>query len=207
MPKLWATTIETHRQEVRAAVVQATAELIAEHGLRGVNMSAIANNAGIGRATLYKYFPDVDAILAAWHEEQVTGHIGRLRAISEQPGTAHDRLRRVLSTYAEIRQLSSRHSGSTDLLASLHGSEGVHEQLDRLRRVVEELVSQAAQVGDVRDDVPAKELATFTLAAVSGAALAASKAAAGRLVDVTLDALRPLGAEAAGPSTRTVSHS
>ena len=38
-------------------------------------MSQIAEQTGIGRATLYKYFPDVEAILLAWHERQVTGHL------------------------------------------------------------------------------------------------------------------------------------
>lgn len=33
-----------------------------------MTMSRIAEEIGIGRATLYKYFPDVEAILLAWHE-------------------------------------------------------------------------------------------------------------------------------------------
>jgi AcrR family transcriptional regulator len=37
-------------------------------------MSQIAAETGIGRATLYKYFPDVEAILVAWHERQVAEH-------------------------------------------------------------------------------------------------------------------------------------
>ena len=63
MPKLWSGTLETHRREVRTAVIAATAALVADHGLRGVTMSRIASEAGIGRATLYKYFPDVETIL------------------------------------------------------------------------------------------------------------------------------------------------
>ncbi len=191
VPKLWASTIETHRQEVRSAVVEATAKLIADHGFKSVTMSAIAHDAGIGRATLYKYFPDVDEILAAWHEEQVADHVERLRAIGEQPGRAVERLRRVLSAYAEIRQRSARHAGDSDLVASLHGSSGMPEQIGRLRPVVEELIGQAADVGDVRRDVPASELAVFALAALVGTALVPGRAAAERLVTITLDAMSP----------------
>ncbi len=50
------------------AALDATAALVAERGLRSVTMSQIAAQSGIGRATLYKYFPDVEAILLAWHE-------------------------------------------------------------------------------------------------------------------------------------------
>jgi len=72
VPKLWNETIEAHRRTVRLAVLETTAALVAEHGLRSVTMSQIAEDTGIGRATLYKYFPDVEAILLAWHERQIT---------------------------------------------------------------------------------------------------------------------------------------
>jgi AcrR family transcriptional regulator len=47
----------------RKAILDTTAALVAEGGLLSVTMSRIAEEAGIGRATLYKYFPDVEAIL------------------------------------------------------------------------------------------------------------------------------------------------
>jgi len=78
VPKLWTETIETHRREVREAILDTTAALVAEHGLLGVTMSQIAEETGIGRATLYKYFPDVEAILLAWHDRQITGHLAQL---------------------------------------------------------------------------------------------------------------------------------
>jgi AcrR family transcriptional regulator len=75
VPKLWSETIEAHRREVRDATLDTTAALVAEHGLRSVTMSRIAAETGIGRATLYKYFSGVEAILVAWHERQITGHL------------------------------------------------------------------------------------------------------------------------------------
>jgi len=71
VPKLWNETIEEHRREVREAILDTTVALVAEHGLLSVTMSQIAEETGIGRATLYKYFPDVEAILLAWHERQI----------------------------------------------------------------------------------------------------------------------------------------
>jgi AcrR family transcriptional regulator len=49
-------------------------------------MSQIAAEAsGIGRATLYKYFPDVESILRAWHERQVGAHLHQLHAARKRP--------------------------------------------------------------------------------------------------------------------------
>jgi AcrR family transcriptional regulator len=97
--KLWNETIEAHRREVRDAILDAAAALVAEHGLLSVTMSQIAEKTGIGRATLYKYFPDVEAILLAWHERQVTAHLDHLTALRNQSGDAAERLEAVLEAY------------------------------------------------------------------------------------------------------------
>src|SRR6266705_2400829 len=86
VPKLWNETIESHRREVREAILDTTAALVFERGLRAVTMSQIAEQTGIGRATLYKYFPDVDTILVAWHERLVNAHLEQLVQLRQQPG-------------------------------------------------------------------------------------------------------------------------
>src|SRR3990172_8477120 len=116
VPKLWTDTIETHRREVHAAILETTAELVAEHGLAAVTMSQIAEKTGIGRATLYKYFPDVEAILVAWHERQITGHLEHLAEVRDQVGDAGERLEAVLEAYALISH--ERHN--IELAALLH---------------------------------------------------------------------------------------
>ena len=88
MPKLWTETIEEHRRAVHGATLDTTAALVAEHGLASVTMSRIAAETGIGRATLYKYFPDVEAILAAWHARHVARHMEHLAAVRDQAAAA-----------------------------------------------------------------------------------------------------------------------
>src|SRR5919106_3776880 len=102
MPKLRAETVETHRQEVREAIQDATVALVSEQGLRAVTMSQIAEETGIGRATLYKYFPDVETILRTWHEGQITRHLEQLREASDGVSDPFDRLSTTLNVYALI---------------------------------------------------------------------------------------------------------
>ena len=97
MPKLWTETIEEHRRAVHDATLDTTAALVREHGLAAVTMSQIAAAAGIGRATLYKYFPDIEAILMAWHERDVLAHLQELAALADRPGRPLERLGAVLS--------------------------------------------------------------------------------------------------------------
>ena len=187
VPKLWNDTIEAHRRAVRDATVDATAALVAKHGLRSVTMSQIAEETGIGRATLYKYFSDVEAILVAWHERQISGHLEHLASLRDEARTASERLEAVLEAYALIRH---DHPDS-ELAAFLHQGEHVEKAQDHLRRFVRSLVSEAAETGAVRDDVAPDELANYCLHALTAASSLPSKAAVRRLVAVTLAGLRP----------------
>ncbi|HEX5849087.1 MAG TPA: helix-turn-helix domain-containing protein [Rubrobacter sp.] len=63
---------------MREAILDTTGALVAEHGLLSATMSRVAEETGIGRVALYKYFPDVESILLAWHERDVGGHLERL---------------------------------------------------------------------------------------------------------------------------------
>lgn len=189
MPKVWTDTIEAHRRAVREATLDAAAALVAEGGLRAVTMSQIAEKTGIGRATLYKYFPDVDAILVAWHQRQVTSHLERLVAVGNQAGNVQLRLEAVLVAYALI---SHEQHHEAELAAMLHRGEHVTRAHQRLRDFIRDLLAEGAAAGDLRGDVPAGELANYCLHALSGASSLPSKAAVRRLVAVTLTALQPL---------------
>src|SRR5262245_37432700 len=83
VPKLWDMRIEAHRRAVRAAARDTAASRIDRHGLRGVTMSQIAEETGIGRATLYKYFPDVESILREWHARRIDDHLANLGRIRD----------------------------------------------------------------------------------------------------------------------------
>ncbi|MGH2921706.1 MAG: TetR/AcrR family transcriptional regulator [Gaiellaceae bacterium] len=187
MPKLWNETVEAHRREVRDATLDTTAALVAKHGLRSVTMSQIAEETGIGRATLYKYFSGVEAILVAWHERQVTGHLEYLAEVRDQAGDAGQRLEAVLEAYALI---SYEHHG-TELAALLHRGEHVARAQHQLRDFIRDLLAEGAETGDLRDDVAPDELASYCLHALAAASSLPSEAAVRRLVTVTLAGLRP----------------
>jgi AcrR family transcriptional regulator len=190
VPKLWTQTIEAHRREVRDAILDTTAALVAQHGLLSVTMSQIAEDAGIGRATLYKYFPDVEAILFAWHERQITGHLEQLAEVRDQAGDPGERLEAVLESFALISHESHGHH-DTELAAFLHRDRQVARAEQQLHHMIRDLVVEGAEAGDLRDDIPPNELASYCLHALSAASALPNKAAVRRLVAVTLAGLRP----------------
>jgi AcrR family transcriptional regulator len=191
VPKLWNQTIEAHRREVREAILDTTAALVAEHGLLAVSMSRIAAETGIGRATLYKYFPDVEAILAAWHERQVGAHLAQLVEIRDRGGEPAQRLAAVLEAYALLSHVSRDHH-DRELVAVLH-RQGQHLEpaLRKVHELIRELLAEAVTAGDVRGDISPAELADYCLHALGAAGGLRSTAAVRRLVRVTMAGLRP----------------
>src|SRR5688572_23844762 len=116
VPRLWRETMDAHRRAVRDTALDTAAALVASHGLTSVTMSRIADETGIGRATLYKYFPDVESILRAWHEREVGAHFAHLIDVRDSAGDAGQRLRAVLAAYAGI----AHQHHATDLATVRH---------------------------------------------------------------------------------------
>lgn len=190
VPKLWSETIDAHRREVRETILDTTWELVTEHGLRPVTMSEIAEKSGIGRATLYKYFPDVETILRAWHTREITAHLEHLAQVRDQTSDPKLRLEAVLNAFVV---LSHRNHGyhDSDLVGFLHRDEHLADAHRQLHNMIRNLVAEGVSTGDLRDDVPPDELATYCLHALAAADGLTSKAALRRLVNVTLAGLRP----------------
>jgi AcrR family transcriptional regulator len=192
VPRLWKETIETHRRAVSEKVVDVAAALVEAKGLRSVTMSEIAERTGVGRATLYKYFPDVESILRAWHERQVAQHLEQLAAARDRVHEPAGRLRTVLATFATIAQESHGHS-DTELGALLHRDHAVSAAQARVVQLVAELIREGVATGSVRGDVPAEELASYCVHALSAGRDLRSEAGRERLIDVTLAGLKPEG--------------
>ena len=197
VPRLWNDTIDAHRRAVRDATLDAAAKLVAQRGLRSVTMSEIAETTGIGRATLYKYFPDVESILLAWHERQITGHLAQLVDTRDRVRDPADRLDAVLEAYALIHHELAAHHGrgghgrhGPELLALLHHAEHVGPAHEHLSTFMHDLLAEAAKAGVVRADIAAGELAAYCIQALGAASTLPSKAAVGRLVRVTVAGLR-----------------
>ena len=174
--------METHRQEVREAILDATGSLVQSRGLLAVTMSDIAQATGIGRATLYKYFPDVEMILSAWHQRHVEAHLAELERIQERTADPVTRLQAVLRRYADICRKRRRH-GDDELTAVLHRSTQLRKLQRQLLDLISTLVADAAGAGAVRQDVPAEELASYCVHALAAAGNS-STTAMDRLLDV-----------------------
>jgi AcrR family transcriptional regulator len=184
VPKLWNDTIESHRAQVREAICETTAALVAAHGLRAVTMSQIAVETGIGRATLYKYFSGVDAIMRAWHARKLETQLAELTDVGSGEGAPIHRLAAVLVGYGRSMAQVGRHD--RELTALLEPGEDIAAAHRQLRELLARVLDEGRAAGEVRDDVPVDELARYCVNALGAASEIDSAAALDRLVRVVL---------------------
>lgn len=189
MPKLWKDTVEEHRRDVRTAILEAAWALAQEHGVRGVTMGLVAEQAGISRATLYKYFRGVDDILVAAHAEHVQAHLAKLRSALDTADTPRQGLERLIEHYTEICFHRGR-DGAAGVAALVHtGAQQHHQHAHQLNRLVVDAIRAAQQAGDVRSDLAPKVLATYCLSAAEGAGALANASDARRLAGLIKQSL------------------
>ena len=62
-----------------AAILDATARILVERGYAATSTNAVAERAGVSVGSLYQYFPNKDALIAALH----TRHVEQMKAVIE----------------------------------------------------------------------------------------------------------------------------
>ena len=184
MPRLWTENIATHRRQVHDAVLDAAVELVNAKGVANLTMADLANASQIGRATLYKYFPSLDAVLAACHHREVERHLAELQrlAVGQPPAT---RLAEVLRGYARRIQGSRANHAAAGLVADDHAARG----RDAVVVFIEELIADAAAERMVRTDISPGELAIYCVHALDAAGASPSRAGADRIARLVIESI------------------
>lgn len=146
----WASAVEAHRVAQRDLVLDAALGLLRERGLAGLTMSALAERAGVSRATLYHYFPDVDHVLAAWVSREVERSVADVLAKANAIPDPLERLRWVIGD--QLARFASReHRVSVEHLDSEAGSPvvraAVASGLEPLRQLLAWTLQEAAGRG------------------------------------------------------------
>lgn len=140
----------------RERLLAAARQLLAEQG-SGFEMTDIASAAGVGVGTLYRHFPDRDALMTdliteKFAELSATQH----RVLEMAELSARGRLDRMIRAACEIQ---ARDRG---LHEALNAAAGLHEPVARstpgLIDGMDRLVREAIADGSVRDDLTWEDL-------------------------------------------------
>ncbi len=100
---------EQEQMRRRHEIFGASVKLFMRNGFQETSMREIAQKAGIGKSTLYDYFPTKDDILLWGMEDEFMDLSAAARSIAEMPLPAVERLRKVMQNHVEALAASKEY--------------------------------------------------------------------------------------------------
>lgn len=134
------------RERVAAAIIEAAAAVLAERG-DAASMSEVASAAGVARATVYRYFPNRDALLEA---------LGAAAVREAGEGLAAARLDAVAIDEAFTRAIRALVLvGDYFVVLARERARVAPDEFDRhVSGLLSALVERGQSLGEIRQDVP-----------------------------------------------------
>jgi AcrR family transcriptional regulator len=153
------------------------------------SMRAIAREAGVGIATLYRHFPTRESLVNAVYQDQVQRlTIGASDLLKW--GTPAEAMRRWMDLFADW--LATKHGMLDTLLAMIDSGKITHTQTRaELLEAITTILDAGGAAGDLRTDVSAEDIAASLLGLLTVADKLGDEAQAKRLLDLLMDGLRP----------------
>lgn len=149
----WKDAVAAHKARYRRRIVDAAVELAGQEGVAALTMAGLAQRAGIGRATLYKYFPDVEHVLLAHVENEIGGFAAHLDEVLATEPEPVRRLRAYVEATLGYLAGEGHRAGSTPFAAgglSPAVEATLLEHLATLHQPLETLLAEGVAAGVFR---------------------------------------------------------
>jgi AcrR family transcriptional regulator len=161
------------------------------------SMRAIAREAGVGIATLYRHFPTRESLVDAVYQDQVVRlTTGARELLGRLPPAAA--MRRWMDLFGDW--IAAKNGMLDTLLAMIESGEIAHTRTrTELLTAVTTILDAGRAAGDLRSDVTAEDIAASLIGIFTVAPRPGRDAQAARLLNLLMDGLRP----AAGQSRLT----
>jgi AcrR family transcriptional regulator len=153
------------------------------------SMRAIAREAGVGIATLYRHFPTREALVDAVYQDQVKRlTLGARELLGQLPPA--EAMRRWMDLFGGW--LATKHGMLGTLLAMIESGEiaGAGTRTELLEAITTILEAGSA-AGDLRADISAEDIAASLIGIFTVASKSGQHAQADRLLNLLVDGLRP----------------
>lgn len=175
-------------------IIAAAREIFATDGA-AATLTQVAARAGVGNATLYRHFPNRQALAAAVYEDVFATEIEPVILELVDRDAPREAFIDVIERIAELMY------AQRPLLPSLdHLTELTSRLFGRKREILEAVVRRGQEVGELRADLTVEDVSTF-VAMVTAASVALEQPAAlrRRYLSLMLDALNPADAQPLPP--------
>ncbi len=152
----------------RERILDAADRLLARFGYRKMTVDDVAQEAGIGKGTVYLSFPSKEEVALGCIDRMVDGLLARLRVLAAEQRPASARLRDILRERVLIRfDYARAHAASIDaMLASVRPGLLARRAayFAAEAAVIEDVLARARRSGELRTSDPARDAGAFVTA-------------------------------------------
>jgi TetR/AcrR family fatty acid metabolism transcriptional regulator len=160
------------RDERKKAILKAAVTVFADKGYHGCRISDVAEEAGVAYGLVYHYFGNKDALLSSIFETNWAVFLKAVDAIVEEKQPTREKLRQIIdflinayeATPLIVKVLILEFGRSSRVGDTLDTPEMNHFFL-----VLERLLQEAAEEGQLRDGIEPRAAAVLLLGAVESA--------------------------------------
>jgi AcrR family transcriptional regulator len=146
---LGKTLRQEHTEHTRIALVNAATALFAERGYTGTSIDDVAGAARVTRGALYHHFTSKLEIFNAVCSDVDARVVGRVRKVAAEPGTAEERMLRVLDAYFESSRDPVYRAIVLGESAKAQGRDDSQRYTPAMLAVVGDFVRELAETGQI----------------------------------------------------------
>lgn len=173
MPVVKTNVLAERRRDRLQRIYQAFEELIADRGYAAVTLTDVAEQAGLARTSIYKYFDTKDSLLLGFTGRELDSYHSQLRVDLARADDPFDQLDIFVS--GQITYFATHHAPSGPALRSILPAD-VYSRLqhhavvleETLRAILDQAANEQMIERDVADDPNIVRLIQSCLAATAG---------------------------------------
>jgi AcrR family transcriptional regulator len=148
-----ASVMRRRNQRSHQAILKATAELLEEKGYRDICIEAIASRAGVGKQTIYRWWPSKAAVVMEAYSEKATQNIP-----TPDTGSVKQDLYQILQQLFAMLTTTTTGTAVTGLIAEAQMdaslAEAFREQFIKCRRAATRtILERGIARGELRPDL------------------------------------------------------
>ncbi len=161
MPKVVDASLQ--RREICAAA----RKVFSRRGLEGTGLGHVAEAVGMGRSSLYHYFPDKASLVRALIREQLEEEEALFASALRAAGSPLERIERLMSAQTSLFPGWAATAGLQLDLRSRH-TRRFRPFFERIRSEFADVIAEGQREGEIYDGVDARDAASILIGAIDG---------------------------------------
>jgi AcrR family transcriptional regulator len=163
MPKI---VDEQMREATRRHILREAASEFARLGFDQANINTIAEQAGIGKGTIYLYFENKRELFLAMLRSIAQAHIAAIRAALAADGTLQERLERLFQAFAHLAEVES--DSFNVYMSALYGvNRAFKDEASRLLRDYSAVIALVLEESRARGEIACPDVEATALMILS----------------------------------------